>query len=284
MAKTKAKAAPRLKKNEQTVTSNERANATPSVAPPPLAEDESTVTVGAPTLEGTPVRLMILLRGIGTQKVVRETLRACGYTAKEHARGWELLHRCSGFVEGSEGEDTAVAETIAELDAWDEPTFSIADASLKHRHPAQHAFVFQDLRASRGVAAVVGVHTFLSRLDALEASPDRAATREADHAALATLSDRGITADERTRVWALVRKAEALTEDATSDAKQLSAAEQTSRLRDARAFYEEWAQIARTLISRRDLLIRLGLAQRKAPGASDDAPVTPTEKREPKPA
>ena len=282
MAKTKT--TPRLKRDTRTVTANERAKATPSVLPPSPAEDEPTVTVGAETLDATPVRLMLLLRGIGTLKAVRETLRGCGYTAKEHARGWQLLHACSGFVEGTETEDTAVAETIAEIDAWDEPTYSIADASLKHRHPAQHAFVFQDLKASRGVAAVVGVHAFLARLDALEASPDRAATRAADHAALATLSERGITADERARVWKLVRKAEALTEDASSDAKQLSAAEQTSRLREARVFFEEWAQITRTLITRRDLLIRLGLAQRKAPGASDDAPVTPTEKREPKPA
>ncbi len=280
----KNRATRKQKSDMQTITANEGAKATPSVVPPPLAEDESTVTVGAETLEGTPVRLMLLLRGIGTQKAARETLRGCGYTAKEHARGWELLHRCSGFIEGTEGEDTAVAETIAEVDAWDEPNYSIADASLRHRHPEQHAFVFQDLKASRGVAAVVGVHTFLSRLDALEASPDRAETRDADHAALATLAVRGITAGERKRVWKLVQKAESLTEDASPEVTQLSAAEQTSRLREARAFYEEWSQIARTLIGRRDLLIRLGLAQRKASAASDDAPVTPTEKREPKPA
>ncbi len=275
---TKAKTA--MTKVEKGVRS---AKATPSVAPPSVLDEESTVTVGSETLEGTPVRLMLLLRGIGTIKAVREVLRGRGYTTKEHGRGWALLHACSGFVEGDGSEDTSVAEAIAEIDAWDEPTFSIADASLKHRHPAQYAFVFQDLRATRGVGAVVGAQTFLTRLDALESSPDRAATREADHAALATLAERGITPAERARVRELIRKTEALTDDGSSGMEQLSVAEQTSRLRAARAFYEEWSQIARTLITRRDLQIRLGLAQRKSPGASEDAPADPTEKRDPKP-
>jgi hypothetical protein len=272
---------PRTKIEKQKITDAHTEKVTPSVAPPPLAVEEETVSVSTETLETTPVRLMLLLRGIGTQKVVRDALRKCGYTAKEHARGWQLLHGCSGFVEGDD-EGTAVTDAIAEIDAWDEPRFAIAEASLRHRHPAQHAFVFRELRASRGVAAVVGVHTFLSRLDALEASPDRVDTRDADHAALATLAARGITPDERARMWALVRTAEMLTDDGGSEAQVVSTAEQTSRLRAARAFYEEWSSITHTLITRRDLLIRLGLAQRKSPAASDeeDAPV----KGEPKPA
>jgi hypothetical protein len=239
---------------------------------------DETVTVGNDTLEATPLRLMQLLRGIGTIKAVRAVLRARGYTAEEHARGWQLLHACSGFVEGEDEGNTAVAETIAAIDAWDEPTYAIAEAALRHRHPAQHAFVFGDLSASRGIAAVVGAHTFLTRLDALESSPERAATRAADHAALATLSARGINAAERARVWALVRAAESFTEDdAVDDGHDLTAAEQTSRLRAARAFFEEWSEITRTLVTRRDLLIRLGLAQRKS--ASDEAaddPPAPT--------
>jgi hypothetical protein len=254
---------------------NAHANATPSGNPPPLADADETVTVGELTLEQTPTRLMTLLRGIGTIRPVRDVLRPLGYTPDEHARGWGLLHRCSGFVEGESADDTDVADTIAEIDAWDEPTFTIAEAALRHRHPAQHAFVFRDLKPSRGVAAVVGAHTFLSRLDALESAPERAATRAADHAALATLAARGVTPEERTRVWAMVHDAERLTDDAAPDSRELSAAEQQGRLREARAFYEEWSTIARTLVTRRDLLIRLGLAQRKAPAAAEE-PAGPT--------
>jgi hypothetical protein len=273
MAKTKQKAQKKTRtttEGDAVLANNAHAGATPSGAPPAMEAFDETVTVGALTLDQTPMRLMTLLRGIGTIKVVREQLRPLGYTAAEHQRGWELLHRSSGYVAGEDADDTNVADTIAEIDAWDEPTFTVAEAALRHRHPAQHAYVFRDLKASRGVAAVVGAHTFLSRLDALESAPERAATRAGDHAALATLAARGITPAERQRVWQMVREAEALTEDAPGDDRAVSAAEQQTRLREARAFYEEWSTIARTVVTRRDLLIRLGLAQRKA-AASDDA-------------
>lgn len=265
---------PKKKKVPALVVKNAPAvSATPSVPPPPEAPGVETVNVGQETLDGTPVRLMLLLRGIGTLKAVRETLRAVGYSASEHARGWQLLHGCSGFVE-SDGDTDAVAATIAELDAWDEPKFTIAEAALRHRHPAQHAFVFRDLKPARGVEAVVGVHTFLSRLDALESSPDRADSRVADHAALATLAERGINAAERERVGALVRAAESLSDDDDTEQSVLTAAEQEKRMRAARAFYEEWSTIARTLVERRDHLIRLGLAQRRytAEEPTDDPP------------
>lgn len=275
---------PKTTKNKtvgsQIVENAPRAAATPSVPPP--ARDEvgfETVNVGQETLDLTPVRLMQLLRGIGTLKLVREALRPLGYTAAEHTRGWNLLHACSGFTSGESDEgDDEVSAAVDEIDSLDEPRFTIAEAALRHRHPAQHAYVFRDLKAARGVASVVSMHTFLTRLDALESSPEREETRAADHAALATLAARGITPAERARIWELVRKAQTLTEDAAPDASELSAAEQEKRLRAARAFYEEWSTIARTVVTRRDHLIRLGLAQRKyasdepADGPTPDAP------------
>jgi hypothetical protein len=262
--------------DDDLVGENEHAKATSSGRPPSGPGVEETVTVGDVTLEQTPMRLMMLLRGVGTIKEVRDVLRPLGYTSEEHARGWTLLHRCSGFSSEAAADEASVGRAIAAIDAWDEPTFTIAEAALRHRHPAQCAFVFRDLKASRGVAAVLGVNTFLARLDALESSPERAATREADHAALATLAARGVTPAERTRMAALVREAEVLHDDGSPDASELSAAEQQTSLREARAFYEEWSTIARTVVSRRDLLIRLGLAQRKAP-ARDDKPAAPKD-------
>ncbi len=258
------------------VGENEHAKATPSGHPLAGPDVEETVTVGEVTLEQTPMRLMLLLRGVGTIQAVREVLRPLGYTAEEHARGWTLLHRCSGFASVEAADEAVAGGAIAEIDAWDEPTFTIAEAALRHRHPAQCAFVFRDLKPARGVAAVVGVHTFLGRLDALESSPERTATREADHAALATLAARGVTPAERKRMAALVRDAEVLDDDGAPDARELTAAEQQTALREARAFYEEWSTIARTVVSRRDLLIRLGLAQRK-PAARDDKPAEPKD-------
>jgi hypothetical protein len=36
---------------------------------------------------------------------------------------------------------------------------------------------------------------------------------------------------------------------------------------ELRAWYDEWSEIARLIIKRRDLLIRLGLAERRSPGS-----------------
>jgi hypothetical protein len=219
--------------DEALVGENAHAKATSSGRPLAGPDVEETVTVGDVTLDPTPMRLMMLLREVGTIKEVREVLRPLGYTPAEHARGWTLLHRCSGFSSVESGDEASVGSAIAALDAWDEPTFAIAEAALRHRHQAQCAFVFRDLKASRGVAAVVGLHTFLTRLDALESSPERAAMREADHAALATLAARGVTPAERKRMAAMVREAEVLHDDGAPEADDRSAAEQQASLREA---------------------------------------------------
>lgn len=183
----------------------------------------------------------------------------------------------SGFA-GDESDDLDgdTAAAMAEVDAWDEPNFALADACLKHRHPAQHAFVFKDLRAARGAASLLSVTRFLDRLDALEGATDRASTRVADQAALATLALRGIDAKERARVRALLAQAEHSADDGASDDDELTPEEMDQALRDLRAFYEEWSAVARLCVTRRDYLIRLGLARRRDAQSDDgDNPVDP---------
>jgi len=110
---------------------------------------------------------------------------------------------------------------------------------------------------------VSGVATLLDRLDALETSPGRKAARKADHAALATLSKRGLSADERARLRALVNTATAAAkanEGASDAAEEAPTNEAVLKLH---AWYGEWSEVARAVIKRRDHLIRLGLAKRK---------------------
>ena len=242
-----------------------QAKATPTGLPGRASEYGDADAAGGVTLEQTPARLRALLRGVGTSKPVREVLRSIGYTAEEHARGWALLLRCAGSVEGEAADDAVVAETFAAIDAWVEPTFAVVESALRQRHPAQCAFVLGDAKPARGAGAVAGVRAFLSRLDALESAPERASTRAADRAALAALAARGVTAAERRRVAGLVRAAEVLQGCGLPDDRDLTPAARQGRLCEARAFYDEWSTIARTVVSRRDLLVRFGLAPRKAP-------------------
>jgi hypothetical protein len=111
------------------------------------------------------------------------------------------------------------------------------------------------------MASVVSVSTFLDRLDALESGADRKASRKKDHAALAMLAERGLTTAVRKHMRdlvALVREGAAPATPDTGTAKQ-----QRDDLVALRAWYLDWAETARTAITRRDHLIRLGLAKRK---------------------
>ncbi|MBI4705938.1 MAG: hypothetical protein HY744_33005 [Deltaproteobacteria bacterium] len=156
-------------------------------------------------------------------------------------------------------------EAVAELDNWDEPTFARARATLERHFPAAAEYVFANLQAASGSAAVKSVATFLARLGALEAGSDpaRADSRADDKNAVALLEKRGITAAERQRVHQLVELALAPTGlvDAPPGADPT---ERRAKLVALKAWYSEWAETARALVKKRAHLIRLGLATRRA--------------------
>ncbi len=247
---------------------------TPGEAPdggeawPEGPEGESARTISRQTLEQTPGRVHHFLRGVGTSVVIRARLAARGYSKTVHAQGWRLLQATSGFFEGAapggEADDMAVRKAIVEIDGWDETGFRIINASLRARHPAQHSFLTQGLRAAAGLEAVTGVATLLERLDALEGAPEREGTRAADRAALATLSERGIDGAERRRLRALVARAQGFAER-FDEPNERAKAERRMReaLAELRLWYEEWSEMARVTFKRRDELIRLGLASRR---------------------
>ncbi len=220
------------------------------------------------TLDRTPGRLLMFLRGVGTSVSIQTKLAERGYTAAEHERGWALLRASGGSIgEAPPGDDDeAVRAAVAAIDAWDEDGLRVVGASLRNRHPAQHAFVMSGLKASTGFAAVLGVLTLLDRLDALEGAPGREGTREADHAALATLGARGVDAAERARLRALVRRANDLA--GFNAARRQAEVDRRAReaLVEQRRWLEEWSDMARSVIKRRDWLIRLGLASRRPRG------------------
>ena len=87
--------------------------------------------------------------------------------------------------------------------------------------------------------------------------------------AVALLATRGITSSERDRLRRLLQVAQDGTQVTLPTAKEqaevASQAEARSQgLCDLRAFYDEWSEVARLTLTRRDYLIRLGLAQRKS--------------------
>jgi hypothetical protein len=246
-----------------------RAEAAPAADKAEALALHETVTVGDETLEGTAERASTLLKGIATIRSVRALLRRRGYNAEIHKRGWNLVAAANGFT-GDEDEwfeeDKGVADAIAAIDAADESTFRIAAAALKHSFPKQHTYLFENLKPSRGAGAVSGMKLFLDRLDKLAAGK---ATKDPakDRAAIVRLAERGIGDEQRAQLAGWVEAATSLASDEGSDeleaAEKKREAERRRALLELRAWFEEWAEITRELVTRGDHQIRLGLAELK---------------------
>ena len=240
-------------------------------------------------LEETPARVIPFLRAVATRAEIRAAMMAAGYTDEEQAYGWKLLLIASGHIAPSLSvtDDEKARMAIAEVDSWDESGFRRIHAALKRLHPEQDAFVFSGLQTGQGASAVVSVALLLDRLDALESSPDREATRAADHAALATLEKRGIGPAERQRLRELVSLAQTVKPPVISEGVP-GEAEREAALRDLRAWYRDWSETARAVIVRRDHLILMGLAKRRRGDVEErttDIPVEPpAPEQQPAPA
>lgn len=211
-------------------------------------------------LESTPTRAAQLLHAITMSFTIRTLLARHGYSPEDHREGLELLRECVGpdDIEWPAKFELAVQDAVVELDAWDEKGFRIVEASLRHRFPDQARFVLAGLGPTEGPGAVAGVRHLLDRLDALESSEERKQSRREDRAALEALAKRGITKDERDRLRALVEAAAPASESVAPRSGPHPTDHET-RLLALRAWYEEWASIARAAVSREDQLARMGL-------------------------
>lgn len=220
--------------------------------------------VTADTLDRSVGRAVKFLLGVGTLPEVRQSLEKRGYDDAEHARAWALVDRVSGRTSlAPPAPKPAASRTVdarRSLEAWLAQNLPIASATLQFNFPAQHGFVFAgELGAEVGGDAVVAAQQFLARVDALGA-PRRGGDRDGDAGALAQLERRGVGADARAELRALVavvQKGDALAPAAPAPDRADKAA--------LYAWYTEWAGIARSLVTRRDQLIRLGLAARRKP-------------------
>jgi outer membrane biosynthesis protein TonB len=219
-------------------------------------------------LQETPVRSLRFLASISKYPAIRERLASRGYSEEDHNEGWALFLRVTGYRQAPPAatRNEAVVAGVAELDAWVEPNVRIVRATLERHYPEQASFVLAGLENGSGTAAVVTVVTLLDRLDLLQSSPEREATREADQAALAMLARRGLGPDERTRLRNLTGTV--LSPEPAAPAA-VSPLNYEQALRRLRAWYAEWSEVARAVITRRDHLIVLGLARRRNSAEKD---------------
>ena len=222
------------------------------------------------TQENALGRALQFLRAVGTDASIMEALKQTGFSEAAQKQGWSLVltaYAATGPAVTSITE-APLTEATDKVESWQNAMFVRANAALGRLHAEQNAFVFTNLEPGSGIAAVPAVATFLDRLDALESSPERKSSRKADHAALDTLSERGITKDARKEMRDLVKWIE------SNQAQPLATHKQSPREAALVAVYEwvqDWTDCARTVITRRDQLIRLGIGKRR-PRKQDVAP------------
>jgi len=245
--------------------------------------------VSLDTLEDTPGRALDFLRAAGTNLAIFTSLCGRGYSALVHREGWTKLSASSsiGIVADDSEIAPEVAAAVAKVDEQDEVFIRIIRATWKRRFPEQASFVLRDMQPATRMEAVLNMSTILDGLTALESSPDRASTRDQDGQALALLAKRGLGAELRAEIAGWVEKAKSVPQSTPMSPEDLAQADEAyvRALGDLRAWYEEWSEIAKVVIKRRDRLMQLGLAharQREVaePETEEPAPggggVTPT--------
>lgn len=221
--------------------------------------------VGRETLDETRARAAKFLGAVGINVAIRLAMSGRGYTAAHHAKGWDLLHAASGYAPSAPAGPTvdgAVQAAITTIDSEDEDLFRVVRATLTHNFPAQAAVVLEGIGPSEGSVSVANTKILVGRIRKLAASDD-----PTDKAAAAELGNRSVGDAALTRLEGLIATAQTAADVVPVDDAAASAAEEkhVGALRALRAWYEEWSEIARSAVKRRDHLILLGLAKRRPP-------------------
>lgn len=226
------------------------------------------------TLQQAPARLLAFLQG-AAEPAIRAQFIPLGWSEQTVEEAWSLLNELrAGNVLPVSAEPDPVAAAIASCEAWQATGLIRARAMLQLTHPDQAMFLFHDFVAEKGTAAVLNVATFLQRRGALDKGTERKASRAKDHAALAVIEQTGTTRDTVKELQAMVDTVQSVSPAEAAPAVAVEA-ERIDVLRKIYAWVTAWSDIARTVITRRDHQIRLGIAKRRSAKAKTVVVATP---------
>jgi hypothetical protein len=221
--------------------------------------------VSEATLKLAPGRLLTFLEAV-TEPAIRAQFATLGWSDERLDEAWSLLGELkAASVVPVEAAIDPIPEAMRSCEAWQATTLVRMRALLQMSHPEQAAFLFGDIEPGKGTAAVLNAATFLERRRALDKDPRRKDTRTADHEALAMI-------DETLMAKASIKELEAnvATVQSAGDASERLTrpkrdGQRLEALRKIHAWVTAWSEMARTVVTRRDQLIKLGIAKRRAP-------------------
>jgi hypothetical protein len=227
------------------------------------------------TLEDTPRRALELMTGISASPAVGKRMAKVGYTLEVHTEGLRLLGAAVGTVEQRKAfrmvTSATHVEAMNELVAWNKTVFRRIRATVTRFFPEQADALFANLELSDEMNAALAASLFLERLTAVEGE----GKGSRGHAMVKVLSERGFGPKEIRHARKLIEAAQApAVEDSDPEEEsEAKRAERLAHLAALRAWYNDWAETARTVLVRRDHAIRVGLAHRKQRSTPVAAPV-----------
>lgn len=159
--------------------------------------------------------------------------------------------------------ENVATKAIADIKAWNAQGFRRARAVLDRKFPDVSSFVFADIDGSSN-GPVYELATFLDRIQDLESSPDRKATRKQDHAALEALASRGINE-------VMFKELRSMLASAQVQATALEAApadDRTTAITELYLWLRDWRETARAVIKNKSQLRMLGIGGKRAKKAA----------------
>ena len=199
-------------------------------------------------LDELPLRLVRFLRGVSSSPEIARALEARGYGNADHEAAWNLLVRSFPYVKPSA--DPPHDDAHQRAAAWYRDHARVVRAALERRFPHVVGRLFRDVSPTK--SDDMNATVLLMALTSLPA------TLKDRRAILDLLGKRGVALADCNAVLRAMKHA-------IPDAKVRPppATALRGELVELHAFFTEWSSIARGVIRRRDLLVRLGLAERQ---------------------
>lgn len=216
-------------------------------------------------------RVLDFLMGLRNRHIVVQ-LKPYGFGLAQLNEGWDLLRAVGkGRLDLDPVEPAYDAESLRQLDQWENKWFAISSAALTRHLPDAQKWFFKNLSQTEGPAVIVSVGTFLERWDLLDQPKDKGGPPSGGKAAKKLLTERGLTSAVLDQARDLLKKLGAVNgplPDVDADAQAEAELEKAEKA--MWAWYLEWSQVARTAITRRQYLRQLGFLRGRAGGAGGD--------------
>lgn len=204
-------------------------------------------------------RILSFLVGVRNPRVF-SIMATRGFSHEDLEEGWELFTTAAGekLTYSRRGTDPMAPNEarryLAELDHWENTWYPVISATLERHYPEIHEQVFKNLAQTDGVEVMVSVGTLIQRITEMQSST---AGQEAN----ALLNTRGLTNEIRDQATTIIDTLKKHEEAQLPQLDPAAVEKQRMAMVDAWTWYREWSQIARTVIKRGDVLVRLGLRQ-----------------------